>query len=409
MTQILPRGSAGVETPASVRPTGGPQTLAEFGTGTQDNITCVTLTDVVAAAYRAPEPAVAAPDLAVHVRAGRELDERLPDLERYVARGGVVPLSRHPAWLRILRRGLGHVPYCLEAVADGQTRGLLCLAYVRSLLFGRFLVSLPYLNYGGVLADDEATSRLLIDGAAALADQLKVRYLEVRHETAVAHPRLPHKATTKVNMRLALPGQLGQLWDRLPAKVRNQVRKGQKSGLTVHWGGQELLADFYHVFSHNMRDLGTPVYSRRLFRSVLEQFPDRAEICSVRLGKQPAAAAILLHGWGVTEVPSASSLRSHNHTCANMLMYWHLLERAVERKNEVFDFGRCSPDGNTFRFKKQWGAEPAYTEWQYYLRYGKIGELNPYSSRYQGYVRRWQRLPVWLTRLIGPLIVRGIP
>jgi hypothetical protein len=92
-----------------------------------------------------------------------------------------------------------------------------------------------------------------------------------------------------------------------------------------------------------------------------------------------------------------------------MLMYWRLLERAIERKQAVFDFGRCSPEGNTFRFKQQWGAAPAYTEWQYYLRYGKIGELNPYSPRYLRYVQRWQRLPVWLTRFIGPMIVRGIP
>src|SRR5207253_6001552 len=112
----------------------------------------------------------------------RSLATRLPWLEAYVAREGRVPLSRHPSWLTVLERGLGHTPYCLEVVQEGKTRGVLPLAYVRSLLFGRFLVSLPYLNYGGVLADDDTIAGKLLDEAVQLADRLDVRYLELRNE-----------------------------------------------------------------------------------------------------------------------------------------------------------------------------------------------------------------------------------
>jgi FemAB-related protein (PEP-CTERM system-associated) len=346
---------------------------------------------------------------AVYLHTGSQLASHLSRLEAFAARGGPTPLSWHPAWPMVLGHGLRHVPYCLEAQAQGQTTGLLSLAYVSSLLFGRFLVSLPYLNYGGVCADNDQVAGQLISRAVELANELNVRYLELRHERPVEHPSLQHRAATKVNMRLDLPESPEVLWDRLSGKVRNQVRKAAKSGLSTVWGGQELLAEFYNVFSRNMRDLGTPVFGRKLFRAILQAFPDRAEICSVRLGSAPVAAALLLHGCQVTEVPSASSLREHNHTCANMQLYWHLLERAIARKQRVFDFGRCTPDGNTFRFKRQWGAEPASTNWQYYVRKGSVGELNPHSQRYQNHVRRWQRLPVWLTRLLGPAIVRGIP
>ncbi len=99
-------------------------------------------------------------------------------------------LSRHPGWLLALQHGLKHVPYCLEAREGEKTRGLLPLAYVRSLLFGRFLVSLPYLNTGGVLTHDPAVGTLLIDRAVQLADELKVRYLELRHEQPIDHPAL---------------------------------------------------------------------------------------------------------------------------------------------------------------------------------------------------------------------------
>jgi FemAB-related protein (PEP-CTERM system-associated) len=347
--------------------------------------------------------------LDVRLHAGRDLDAQLLRLANYATRGEQVPLSRHPGWLRVFRDSLGHTAYCLEAVEGGETRGVLPLAYVRSLLFGRFLVSLPYLNTNGVIADHEAAAAALIDRAVGLADEFKVRHLELRHERPTNHAALAHSRDDKAHMRLELAATPGKLWDQIPSKVRNQVRKGEKSGLEVTWGGHDQLSAYYAVFSRNMRDLGTPVYSKRLFARVLDEFPERAELCVVRAGKLPVACALLLHGWGVTEVPSASSLRSHNHTCANMLMYWHLLARAVERGQAVFDFGRSSKDGPTYRFKKQWGAEPHSAEWRYYLRSGGVRDLCADNPRYQRMVRIWQWLPVGLTRLIGPRIVRGIP
>jgi FemAB-related protein (PEP-CTERM system-associated) len=336
--------------------------------------------------------------------------DTLQRLETYLLRDGpLVELSRHPGWLNVFRRAFGHVPYCLEAFEGGRPCGFVTLAYVRSLLFGRYLVSLPYLNYGGVVADDDEVARLLIDRAIELAERLRVRRLELRHEYPVSHPRLGHARTDKAHMRLDLPGTVEGLWKQLDGKVRNQVSKGRKSGLTVAWGGHDLLPEFYNVFSHNMRDLGTPVYSRSLFVRVLDQFPGRAELCVVRAGQLAVAGALLLHGWGVTEVPSASSLRSHNHTNANMLMYYHLLERSIQREQDIFDFGRSTPDSGTYKFKKQWGATPAAAHWQSCLRVGSLDETRPDNPRYGLMVRLWKRLPVSLTRVIGPQIVRGIP
>jgi FemAB-related protein (PEP-CTERM system-associated) len=319
------------------------------------------------------------------------------------------PLTRHPAWLSICARGLGQIPYLLTAEDGGAARGFLPLAYLNTRLFGRFLVSLPYVNYGGVSANDPATAALLIDRAVALADELNVRFLELRHTAPVAHPKLIERPGGKVHMRLALPPTTEGLWKSLKDKARNLVRKGQKQELTLAWGAAELLPEFYAIFSENMRDLGTPTYGRHLFAAILDHFPGAAELCVVRTGAEPVAAALLLHGRGVTEVPSASSLRRFNHTSANMLMYWHLLERAVQRGQTCFDFGRSSPESPTFRFKKQWGAEPEPATWQYYVRKGSITEMRPDNPKYQRLIRAWQRLPLWLSRLLGPAIVRGIP
>lgn len=338
-----------------------------------------------------------------------------------------------PRWLSVLREGMGHRPMVLLARGAGpsvpmadhpQTRGqhtfggsicgYLPLALVSGRLFGRFLVSLPYLNRAGVVAQDAVTASALIDHAVELARELNVKYLELRHDIASCrlvseHPWLTLGRDDKVRMVLDLPPSSEQLWQQIGSKVRNQIRKGDKNGLAVRWGGCELLDAFYDVFAVNMRDLGTPVYPKRLFRSVLGQFPDQAELSVVDYEGQVAAAALLMHDGRWSHVPSASSVRRLNATNANMWMYHQMLLRAMGRGSHEFDFGRSSEDSGTYRFKKQWGAQPRPTVWHYHVRHGDVASMRPDSPRNRRRVAAWKKLPVWLTRRIGPVIVKGIP
>jgi len=356
-----------------------------------------------------------------HIQVIHEIDEGFTrEVRRFLAgapRESGACHEHDPRWLSVLSKAMGHRTMAVVARrggASGEMTGYLPLALVSSRLFGRFLVSLPYLNRAGIVAVDEAVAGELMDAATGLADRFSVQYLELRHqENAVDHRSITDTRDQKVRMVLELPGDPDALWDSYNAKVRNQVRKGDKAGLSICFGGSELLEGFYAVFSTNMRDLGTPVYPRKLFGSILEVFEDGAELAVVSHAGQPVAGALLLHGeaQGVVEsqVPSASSLREAKHTNANMWMYHQLLLRAVGRGAGVFDFGRSSPDSGTYRFKKQWGATPRATTWQYYLRFGDVGAVRPDNPRYQRRIAAWQRLPVWVTRLVGPRIVKGIP
>jgi serine/alanine adding enzyme len=349
------------------------------------------------------------------VLSGSRLARRLPALTAfaYAAGTGPVPLARHPAWLDVFRAGLGHETYAVEVEAASQLVGFLPLSFVESTLFGRFLVSLPYLNSNGVVAASPEVARILVGRAAELADELDARHLELRHETPVDHPALNGQLTSKVHLRKPLPATADELWKGFDTKVRNQVRKGEKGDFALKWGTHDRLDDFYAVLCRNMRDLGTPVYGRGFFDAILSTFPitraGGAEIAVAYDGPKPVAAALLLHGRGVTEVPTASSLRDYNASSVNMLMYRHLLDRAVERGQSVFDFGRSTTDGATFKFKRQWGAVAHPATWQYHLRDGDAGEMRPDNPKYQRLIRLWQRLPVPVTRAIGPTIVRGIP
>lgn len=314
-----------------------------------------------------------------------------------------------PRWLDALCRGLRHRPYLLEARRGDEVVGILPLALVRSLLFGRFLVSLPYVNWAGVIAADGAAATALVDRAVALADELDVRFLELRHLEKLDHPKLDRQMTGKVQMRLPLSPSADEVWKQLRSVVRTQVRKGEKQEFAVQFGREELLDDFYRVFAENMRDLGTPVFGRRLFQSILAGMADQAELCLVRSEGRAIGGALVVHGPGLTEVPSASVLRNFRSTAANSLMYWRIVQRAVERGQGFFDFGRSTPGGGTFEFKKKWGAQPEPAVWQYYVRKGDAGDMRPETGKYRRFIAAWQRMPVWLTRLIGPAIVRGIP
>lgn len=341
-----------------------------------------------------------------------------------------------PRWLSVLQNALGHRPIVLIARENnsnntngngngsGEKAGDICgylpLALVSTRLFGRFLVSLPYLNRAGIVTSDPSVAANLIQAAVKLADEKDVQYLELRHSEPVANDSLGFSRDEKVRMVLELPENEEALFKDIGPKVRNLVRKGDKHDLSIKWSGakdangtnnSDVLDAFYDVFAINMRDLGTPVYSRRLFGTIIEQFDGEAELCAIYHENQPIAGALLVHDdhRKMTQVPSASSLREFNHTSANMWMYHHLLLRAMDRGSEHFDFGRSSEGSGTYRFKKQWGALPQPTVWQYHVRRGDIGAMRPDSPKNQRRVAMWQKLPVWLTRLVGPRIVRGIP
>jgi FemAB-related protein (PEP-CTERM system-associated) len=330
----------------------------------------------------------------------------LPSVEE-----GIYPrLNGHDArWIQALSEGLSHRAYLLKVQDRGGVVGVLPLVLVRGPIFGRFLVSLPYLNTGGVWALDNQVATQLIGRACDLADELDVKYLELRHEHPVKDARLNFQRTDKCHMRLALPDSPDELLKSFKSKHRSQIKKADDYDLLIEFGGTELLNDFYNVFARNMRDLGTPVFSRKLFSCILREFHDTSEVCVVRKDGLPIASGLLVHAHGVTEVPSASSLREFNRTNANMLMYWHLLQRAIERGSRTFDFGRSSEGSGTYKFKAQWGAEPAPAVWQYYVRKGSPEEMRPDADGKERLVKLWQKLPVWLSRQIGPRIVRGIP
>ena len=326
-------------------------------------------------------------------------------------------VGTHPAasnyhqygWRDVIEGSFGHrCRYLVARNNGGGIEGILPLVLMQSRMFGRFLVSLPFFNYGGVLCDRQETGDALLAEAMKVQQEFGAEYTELRHTAQWSGPLATKRQ--KVAMILDLAQDAETAWQGFNAKLRNQIRKAEKSGLTITVGGKELLADFYTVFARNMRDLGTPVYSSKFFTEIVTVFPDHTRIIAVHLQGKPVAAGLISWVRDTMEIPWASSIREYNPLCPNNLLYWTALQFAMSRGCRRFDFGRSTPGEGTFNFKKQWGARPVQLHWQYLLPEGTaMPELNTKNPKYDLAIKVWQKLPLPVTRLLGPQIVKNIP
>jgi FemAB-related protein (PEP-CTERM system-associated) len=264
---------------------------------------------------------------------------------------------------------------------------------------------MPFLDAGGPCSASDDLARVVAAALVAEAARLGATRVELRC-TSPMDLNVP-AMTDKVDLVLPLPPAADALWRRLDGKVRNQVRKAERSGLAVEFGGAEKLEDFYRVFAINMRDLGSPVHSRGFFGAVFEAFGPRARVGLVRKGETPVGGLVALTFKDTVAVPWASSLREYFALCPNILLYWETIRTACADGLRRFDFGRSSRDSGTYRFKRQWGAleEPLFW-YSLPIAPRRGGGLGGLVGRRSTLVRAWQRLPVALTRRLGPRIRR---
>jgi FemAB-related protein (PEP-CTERM system-associated) len=276
---------------------------------------------------------------------------------------------------------------------------------------------------GGLLSENSDAEASLISASLNLSKKLGVSRLELRHarplasinpiddsDSFVHHGVQGRIFTQKVRLILKLPGSGEVLMKSFKSKLRSQIKKPIKEGLTAKVGGAELLDDFYNVFVVNMRDLGSPVHAKRLIHTVVSMLEPKARIVAVYKGDKPVAASVLAGFQDTLENPWSSSLRSFNHLSPNMLLYWTMLEYGCENGYKYFDFGRSTPDEGTYRFKKQWGAVEERLYWyQFFLKdQGCKASTTTQKDKYDAIIEIWRRLPVTLSRVIGPWIRKNI-
>lgn len=310
-------------------------------------------------------------------------------------------------WRTVISSVFGHdCPY-LVATDGGRIRGVLPLVSVRSRIFGSFLVSMPFLNYGGPLGDAEAIGAL-VDAAVGRANSSGTDLLELRSRTPL-DIRLPDSGR-KITVTMPLePDDPEALWSRFSSKFRNKLRKGAKEGIDVRFGHDQV-EGFYSVFRHHMRDLGTPTPPGGLFDSVARTFPESTWFgCAYFEGRPIAGGCATL--WGnELEMTWSAALREFNSLRPNGHLYWSFMERACAEGYRTFNFGRCTPGSGTHAFKRSWaGAEDEQLHWYYLSEDDRSATPTPEDPSFAWGPRVWKRLPVSLASAIGPRIIKYIP
>jgi serine/alanine adding enzyme len=311
-------------------------------------------------------------------------------------------------WREVLAGVFGH--QCLYLCArepGGAVQAVLPLVRVKSVLFGHYLVSMPFLNYGGPLGSDEGVT-LLAGTAEAEARRSGAKLLELR--SRVELPLSMPVSHRKITVVLDLPGDTDALMKSFPSKLRSQVRRPGKEGVTVRFGPDQV-EPFFRVFSRHMRDLGTPTLPRAWFDAIARRFPEDAWFACAWLHDQPVAGGAGFRWGGELEMTWASSLSEHNRIAPNMLLYWAFMERAIAEGISRFNFGRCTPDSGTHKFKRQWGSRDEPLWWYQWAAGGaeSASTPSPDQGAFSWGPRLWKHLPLPVATALGPRIVRSIP
>lgn len=308
-------------------------------------------------------------------------------------------------WKRVFEEVFGWPAIYLMAEKDGAVLGILPLVEQKCLLRS-YLSSMPHLKGGGIVAETAEAAQSLFAAAVEIVRDTNASYLELRQGNKHGLPMAERQ--DKVGAVMPVVADSDERLRLLHKKVRSDVRKSLTFGLKAVFGGSELLDEFYGVYRQNMHDLGSPAYARKFFSEILKRFSDESYIAVARLDEREVAAAFVIGFRDTVEVAWASSYRQCLKLKPNMFLYWKILEFAAGKGYKWLDFGRSSRNSGTYDFKMQWGAVPTELYWSYWLNQReRAPEVR--SASMQMASRVWRQLPLAVTNVLGPALIKHIP
>lgn len=335
----------------------------------------------------------------------KELDEK--DFYRwdvYVGRAPEATFFHRSGWKTVIEQAFGHAARFLYAEEEGEIVGILPLGHIKSMIFGDSLISTPFCVTGGVVADNDAVRQALEARAIELANELSVGYLEMRYEMPV-HADWPSKSDLYVSFKKEVDPDPEQNLKNIPRKQRAVVRKGIKAGLQSEW--DDAVNRLYDAYSQSVHALGTPVFAKKYFQILQDVFGESCSILTVTLDGQLVASVMSFY-FRDQVLPYYGGGTSLARKCkGNDFMYWELMRHSCEQGVKVFDYGRSKVGTGAYSFKKNWGFEPQPLYYEYHLvKDNELPNISPTNPKYRMFIDAWKKMPLWMTRMIGPHIVK---
>ena len=326
--------------------------------------------------------------------------------DRFVADCPGASFFHRAGWQRIVQQVFRHPTYFLYAERDGRIEGVLPLAHIRSLLFGKSLVSLPFAVYGGVAALNDEAGAALEAEAERLAQRLGVEHLEFRN-VLPRHADWPTQDLYVTFRKAILPEEEANMLA-IPRKQRAMVRKGIKNGLRSDIDPG--IDRFFALYADNVHRHGTPALPKRYFQALQREFGSDVEVLTVSSVEGRPLSSVLSFYFRDEVLPYyAGDDVAARDLAANDFKYWELMRRACARGVKVFDYGRSKRDTGPFAFKKNWGFEatPLHYEYRLYKR-DAVPQNNPSNAKYKLLIETWRRMPLGMANWLGPFVVRNL-
>lgn len=325
--------------------------------------------------------------------------------DNFVQAASEATFFHQAGWKEVIERAFGHKTYFLYAENKGEITGILPLVHVNSLLFGNTLISTAFCVYGGIVAKDEASASELDKEACRLAEELGVDCLEIRNRVRKA-PSRPYK-DLYVTFRKELDPVLEKNMLAIPRKQRAMVRKGIEAGLSssIDAGVER----FYRAYSESVRNLGTPVFSKKYFRILKEVFEDQCEVLTVELNGNLVASVMSFYFKDEVLPYYGGGTELARHVKGNDFMYWEVMRRAVEKGVRIFDYGRSKIGTGSYGFKKNWGFTPEPLYYEFHLvKVDSLPDINPLNPKYRAFIAAWKHLPIPISQMIGPWLSKDL-
>ena len=310
-------------------------------------------------------------------------------------------------WQTLVKRVLGHRSFRLVARRGTEITGIFPISWIRSRLFGNCLVSSPLAVYGGICAADRDSYFSLLRAGSDLAAGLGVKYLEMRNRTEPYTTDLPGRDLYVSFTQDLSPGP-DKLLQGMPRDTRYAIRKSLKAGL--EWTEDLNLDEFYELYAQSVHRLGTPVFSKNLFRLLCDLFPQQHRLFGVRNGRQAIAGVLCLYFRDQVLPYYAGALPEFYKDSPNNFMYWSLIAQSCAEGYRHFDFGRSKKGTGSFSFKSAWSMQVSDLPYRYQLVKAKeVPHMSPVDGKFQKAVELWKRMPYGCTKIVGPRLIRCIP
>jgi FemAB-related protein (PEP-CTERM system-associated) len=312
-------------------------------------------------------------------------------------------------WKRVVERTFSYHSEYFFAEHHGQVLGILPLFETKNIWGKKSLLSVPFGVYGGICSNNSEAEQALLSVVKKMACERGVYCVELRHQRPLRLEELPVK-NLYYTFRRPLSQSMEENLESIPRKQRRMIRQGLKHGLVSKVGGVEMLDEFYGVYANSLKNLGTPVFPRTFFSHLLNEFGPDCRIVGVWKNNRMMAAVMTFFFKDQVLPYYGGALTEALKYAVYDFMYWELMCFAVERGCRVFDFGRSKKGTGAFDFKRHWGFEPELLPYQFYLpRGGTIPDMNPSNPKLKLPIEIWKRMPLGLTKCLGPFLVKYFP